>query len=177
MGGTSIDATGDGSHHWTTDFTSLNNISESLLHSFEEIIRACMASRGQEFAIRAMLWHQGESDRGAYSPLAAARYYDNLKQLIAYCRDIVGNAELPFVCGTVPHISAQYDETVDAAIRRLAAEDPNIYLIDLSDAQLLDPYHMNAAWSEYFGKMAHDALVDAGLVHAEKLSPAKPTAG
>lgn len=83
MGGTSIDSTGDGSHHWTTDFNSLRDISESLLYSFEEIIRACIASRGQEFTIRAMLWHQGESDRAAYSPIAAANYYDNLKRLIS----------------------------------------------------------------------------------------------
>ena len=97
MGGTSIDSTGDGGYHWTTDFDSLEDISLSLLKSFEDIIRACMASRGQEFQIRAMLWHQGESDRADYSPSAAANYYENLKRLIAYCRRIVGDDSLPFI--------------------------------------------------------------------------------
>lgn len=174
MGGTSIDPTGDGDAHWTVDFTSLPDISQSLLRSFEQIIRACMASQGQDFTVRAMLWHQGESDRAAYSPIAAAHYYDNLKRLIAYCRELVGDPALPFVCGTVPHVSGQYDGTVDRAIRQLAAEDPHMFLIDLAEAQLLDHYHMNAAWSEYFGRMAHDALVDAGVIGTEKLCPAKP---
>lgn len=174
MGGTSIDPTGDGRYHWTIDFDSLPDTSLSLLRSFEDIIRACMMSRGQDFTIKAMLWHQGESDRAAYSPVAAEHYYDNLKRLIAYCRGIVGDMSLPFVCGTVPHISGQYDETVDHAIRKLASEDSHMYLIDLADAQLLDHYHMNAAWSEYFGKMAHDALIDAGVIHVNKINPMKP---
>lgn len=70
--------------------------------------------------------------------------------------------------------SGQYDETVDHAIRQLATEDKHMYVVDLADAQLLDHYHMNAAWSEYFGKKAFDALVDAGVICAEKINPIKP---
>jgi len=169
MGGTSIDPLGDNTYHWTADYEKLSSISNSLLWSFESLIRACIESQGTNFDIRAMLWHQGEGDRAQ-----AANYYKNLKYLIAYCRGIVGNKRLPFITGTISHNSQQYNATIEAAQYQLASEDPYFYLIDMNGAGLLDPYHFNAASSEYFGKMCYDKLIDAGVITATKLNPTRP---
>ena len=173
-GETSIDKTGDGSSHWTVDYEELPSISNSLLMKFEREIRTCNELYGTEYEIGAMIWHQGESDRASYSATAAANYYTNLKNLIAYCRGIVGNSRLPFIMGTVSRSSDQYDDTVDAAIRRLASEDNYVWLVDLQNASLLDAYHFDAAWSEYFGKKVYDCLIDAGVISGTKLNPSEP---
>jgi hypothetical protein len=169
-GGTSIDPTGATDHHWTPFYETLDSQSQSLLRTFEDKIRACR-EKG-DFDIRAMLWHQGEGD--ADSEIASAKYYYNLRSMIAYIRGVVGDTRLPFICGTVPHASASYNATVEAALEQLAQEDPYFYLIDLNDAAMLDSWHFDAAWSEYFGKCAYDRLIDAGVIAGEKLNPAKP---
>lgn len=173
MGGTSIDPTGATEYHWTPFYEELDSVSNSLLRTFETMIRACMEKSGSEFDIRAMLWHQGEGD--ADSVTASAKYYYNLRSMIAYIRGVVGNDQLPFICGTVPHASASYDVTIEAALQQLSEEDPNFYLVDLSNAVMLDSWHFNAAWSEYFGKCAYDCLIDAGVISGEKLTPAEPS--
>jgi hypothetical protein len=169
QGSTSIDPAGDGTNHWTTFYEELASTDNSLLWSFESLIRACVASQGSNFDIRAMLWHQGEADRNI-----ADKYYDNLKYLIAYCRGIVGNKRLPFITGTISHNSAQYNATIEAAQQQLASEDPYYYLIDMSGATLLDSYHFDATCSEYFGKMCYDKLIDAGVISGTKLNPTRP---
>ena len=45
----------------------------------------------------------------------------------------------------------------------------------MNNAQLLDAYHFNAAWAEYFGKKVHDCLVDANVISASKINPSEPT--
>ena len=118
-----------------------------------------------------MIWHQGEGD---YMDGVNVRYYDNLKNMIAYCRGIVGNSRLPFICGTVTPNSGQYSKIVEDAFKRLNEEDPYFYLVDMSGAPLLDAYHFNAISSEYFGKCVYDYLIDAGVISATKLNPTKP---
>lgn len=167
QGGTSIDPNGDGPKHWTPFYENLPAKSESLLWSFEQLIRACIQAKGHLFEIRAMIWHQGESDRASFSSLAAHHYYTNLKHTIAYCRGIVGNQRLPLICGTISHRSKQYDQQVDNAIRKLAAEDPYIYLIDMSGATLLDNFHFDASSSIYFGKCVYNQLIEAGVIPAD----------
>ena len=171
MGGTSIDKNGATNYHWTADYEELSSISYSLLWSFEDLIRKCVKAKGENFDIRAMIWHQGEGD---YMDGVNVRYYDNLKNMIAYCRGIVGNSRLPFICGTVTPNSGQYSKIVEDAFKRLNEEDPYFYLVDMSGAPLLDAYHFNAISSEYFGKCVYDYLIDAGVISATKLNPTKP---
>lgn len=147
-GGTSIDPDGYTNHHWTADYELLDNLDNSLLLHFERQIRNHINLYGTLFDIRAFLWHQGEGDSQT-GP--AARYYDNLKNMIAYVRGVVGNSQLPFICGTVPHASGQYNATVEAAFHQLDSEDDNFYLVDLSGAPLQDAYHFNSTASIYFG--------------------------
>lgn len=171
MGGTSIDKNGATNYHWTADYEELSSMSYSLLWSFENLIRKCIKAKGEDFDIRAMIWHQGEGD---YMDGVNIRYYDNLKNMIAYCRGIVGNSRLPFICGTVTPNSGQYSEIVEDAFKRLNEEDPYFYLVDMSGAPLLDAYHFNETSSEYFGKCVYDYLIDAGVISATKLNPTKP---
>ena len=174
QGGTSIDPKGDNVYHWTTDFDQLESLEFSLLKKFENEIRYHVAEYGSDFDIRVLLWHQGESDRGDLGTGSHERYYDNFRNLIAYVRDIVGNPHLPVVAGTISHHSQQYDPVVEAAQQRIAAEDPDFILIDMSGAGMLDPYHFDAAANIYFGEMVFNALIDLGIVKADKLTPVRP---
>ena len=170
-GGTSIDENGDNTVHWTPFYERLSSMNNSILWKFEQMIRSCISAQGNNFDIRAMIWHQGEGDR-----MVPDNYYTNLKCLIAYCRGIVGNQRLPFICGTISTKSSQYNSTIDIAIRKIAEEDPYVYLIDMADASLLDSYHFDADWAEYFGKCAYNYLIDAGVIDSAKIEVIKPTA-
>ena len=173
MGATSIDPSGDTDYHWTPNYEELDSMEHSLLYTLESLTRLCVDNN--EIDVKAIIWHQGEGDDGARFPTAAKNYYKNFLSVVAYMRGFVGNPNLPFVCGTVPQASGQYDVSVDAAIRRVANDDPNVYLVDLKDATLLDNYHLSAAWCEYFGKKTHDCLIDAKVFSGTKLNPSKPT--
>lgn len=184
-GGTSIDPSYTGkAKHWTADYEQLPDIANSLLYSFETEIRKCEEVNPGEYEIRAMIWHQGESDSARGSLTAPKNYYANLKKVIAYCRGVVGNARLPFIFGTVAHNNTDYDETIEAAMQAIAEEDPYVWLVDMSDAELMvesgdgwtAQWHFNAAWSEYMGKKYYDCLIDAGVISGAKLNPTKPAA-
>lgn len=147
---------------------------KSLLVNFENAIRYQVECNRDSFDIRAMLWHQGEGDRGDIGKGTEERYYDNLRNMIAYVRGVVGNPRLPIITGTISHHSKQYDSTIEEAQKRIAEEDPYFFLIDMSGATLQDKFHFDAISSEYFGKMAFDALVDAGVINAKKQNPHRP---
>lgn len=173
-GGTSIDPLGDSSYHWTADYEDLDSLSKSLLLKFETEIRNHIASDGSQFDVRAMLWHQGEGDRGSLGTGSADRYYNNLRNMVSYIRGVVGNERLPIITGTISENSAQYDATIHSAQEQLASEDPYFILIDMSGAPLKDSYHFNAAASVYLGQMAYNALIDLGVISATKLTPTRP---
>lgn len=174
VGATPIDSAQISSNgNWTADYEELDSISKALLLTFESYIRHGVDINGSNFDIRAMLWHQGEGD--AFSDQIASRYYMNLRKVIEYCRGVVGNKRLPFILGTISENSDQYNAKVDNAIRKIAHEDPYVFLVDMKNAVLQDQYHFNAAWSEYFGKKAYDCLIDAGVVTATKLNPSEPS--
>lgn len=169
QGGTSISADGDGTAHWTADYEDIEEGETSLLKDFEQEIRNHIASDGNNFDIKAVLWHQGEGDRNV-----ANTYYEELKKLVSYIRGITGNSRLPFITGTISHNSSQYNATIEAAQIRLAEEDPYFYLVDMGGAPLQDSYHFNAAASVYFGEMVFNALIDYGVITASKLTPTRP---
>ena len=82
---------------------------------------------------------------------------------------------LPFIFGTVPHASRQYDPLVEAAQLQVARELPNVHAIDLSDAGLqADGLHFDGAWTEYVGKLMFDKLVGLGLVDAPSAGVSRP---
>lgn len=174
MGGTSISPFGDSSYHWTPFYEELDDISKSLLYTFNTQIAKCAEVNPNTYNIRALIWQQGEGDRAKTSKKAALDYYKDFKCLIAYIRGIAGNEKLPVVCGTVSHLSGQYDPIVEAATLKVAEEDPYMTCIDMSGAGLLDAYHFNADAAVYFGYKAFDALIDFGVVTGTKINPTRP---
>ncbi|MCM1022059.1 MAG: sialate O-acetylesterase [Muribaculum sp.] len=123
------------------------------------------------------MWHQGESDRRK-----AGDYYQNFKDMITFMRDRIysvtgdeSDKTLPFIFGTVPHGSKQYSAGVEEAQLEVAAELPNVYVIDISDAGLRgDALHFDGPWTEYVGKMMFNKLVDLKLVKGKQLDVTKP---
>lgn len=168
MGGTSIDTDGATDYHWTADYEYLTDSAKSLLLTFEKYIRESITSQGENFEIRAVLWHQGEGD--TVTEVVANRYYENLKKVIAYIRGVVGNPVLPFITGSFSkeRNTPEYD-TIREAQKRIEQEDPYFYLVDMYDSTLRDAYHFDAKSSEYFGKCCYNYLIDAGVISSEKI--------
>ena len=118
------------------------------------------------YEIKAFLWHQGESDRHK-----GKNYYKNLKDVVAYVRNFLvektGNKQykkLPFICGTVSRSNKQYSADVEAALYKLAKEDKNFYVIDMSKAELQrDQLHFTAEAAEYLGIEMYNKLVELGI--------------
>ena len=80
--------------------------------------------------LKAILWHQGESDGNAE---AAPLYEARLRSLIARFRAEFGNATLPFIIGQLGRFEGRpwndgYTQ-VDAAHRRVAAEVPGVAFV------------------------------------------------
>lgn len=143
---------------------------KSLLLSFTEEIVDCIDNRlsklPQGYEIKAFLWHQGESDRHK-----GKNYYANLKAVVEYVRDFLVKKtgekkykKLPFICGTVARSNKQYNADVEAALYKLAAEDKNFHVIDMSKAELQkDQLHFTAEAAEDLGVRMYNRLVDLGV--------------
>ena len=171
-GGVGIDKQGaTGEFCWSADYESLSE-ANSFIRGFEKQIRSLITNYDNDFDIKAFIWHQGEGD--AKYP-ANERYYENLKKVIYYVRGVVGKPNLPFIFGTIPHASAQFNINVENAMKRIAAEDTNTVLIDLKNATMVDSYHFDATWAVYFGQKVYDALIDFGSITGTKIEPTEPT--
>lgn len=129
-------------------------------------------AQGDEVDIKAIIWHQGESDKNA-----AGSYYNNLKAMVAYVRNHLVTktgdskyATLPFFCGTIPHASSLCNSTVEKAFFTLEDEDANFHVIDLRDLTMLsDTKHFDAPSAELFGKRLFNRMIDEGVITGDKL--------
>ncbi|MDE5571218.1 MAG: sialate O-acetylesterase, partial [Prevotella sp.] len=94
-------------------------------------------------------------------------YYDNLKAVVAYVRrylvEKTGDeryARLPFICGSFSLQSRDRSELVVQAQKRLAEEDANFHVVDISDGALQrDRLHFNAQGAELLGRRMYEQLV------------------
>lgn len=150
IGATAIIDNGNELPCWQPDIFKITTPGkESLILKLRETINAVLAAHSNtEF--KAVLWHQGEAD--GTSVQGAFEYYNNFKALIWYIRGIVKNPNLPFIFGTISHNSLEYSAIVEDAQKRIAAEDSNVYYVDMSKGELLDNYHFNATWANYLGE-------------------------
>lgn len=182
LGGTAIDTacTSTNKYYWSADpgwlsqTTSTATGGRSLLLSFEENIAACIDSTLSKidggYEIVAFLWHQGESDTRA-----GDRYYDNLKNMLDHVRNFLiektnnpGYAQLPFIYGTVSQLNKRYNDKVESAMYRLATEDKNCYVIDMSQGELQnDKLHFTRKSGEYLGVQMYNVLVELGIAGTE----------
>jgi len=152
---------------WLAQNEAADKGGKSLLKAFVDNIDACidqhLAQLKQGYDIKAFLWHQGESDISM-----AGSYQSNLKKVIDYVRQHLVEktgqekyASLPVIIGSIPHASRGYSQKIETAQQNLAAEDDNIYFIDIHDAPLLgDRLHLNAEGAEMLGRKVYDQLIE-----------------
>lgn len=170
-GGTAIDPSCKRSTnklYWSADTAFLNHTTsashggKSLLLAFEQQIDDCLKNLPKNYEIKFLLWHQGESDCQADS-----LYYNNLKAVITHIRQhlvkVTGKRtyrKLPVICGNYSLQSRQRSERVANALKRLAKDDKNFYMVDASDLPLLrDFLHFNAEGAETLGRRVYDKII------------------
>lgn len=172
VGGTSIAISNDSvrgrywsaNPEWLKSTTSYEKGGNSLLLSFTESIDAAIDSTLSKlengFNIEAFLWHQGESD-AKY----ADNYYENLKGVIRYVRNHLtlktgtDYSKLPFVFGSIPHTNRNFRTEIDAAMRKIAAEDSYAFLVDMAAQELQpDRLHFTEKSAEYLGLEMYKVL-------------------
>lgn len=147
-----------------------NSLTKNLTEGFASLVDGTLNAIEGGYDVKAIMWHQGESDRNA-----ADSYYTNFKTLIAYMRNAiyqktgdVADLTMPFIFGTVCRRSTQYNATVEQAQRQVAQEDDNVYLIDMQNATLReDNLHFDKQATEYLGKKMYNQLVTLGLVSGD----------
>lgn len=86
-----------------------------------QMATAQLRQRGDQFKIRGLLWHQGESD----SKSSAETYSRRLKEFIVRIREDVGVSDLPVVVGEV------FDKNVTASALRFGKSPGKAQLSDL----------------------------------------------
>lgn len=172
VGGTSIQYPNDTARgrYWSANpellgkTASFEKKGNSLLLSFIDAIDAAIDNTLSKleggYQIDAFLWHQGESD-----DRYAEKYYENLKAVIAYVRHHLTEktgkdySKLPFVFGSIPESNRHYRPEIEAAMKRIANEDSDAYLIDMSTQELQkDRTHFNEKSAEYLGQEMYRTL-------------------
>ncbi|HEX7980793.1 MAG TPA: sialate O-acetylesterase, partial [Gemmatimonadaceae bacterium] len=134
-------------------------------HPYDDAIaRARVAMR--DGRLRAILWHQGESDA---HPGLSERYDERLRALIARFRTDLNAPDLPFIIGELGQFPGKpWDadvRRVDSVHRAIAATVPHVAYVSsdgLRDKG--DTLHFNAASQRVFGERyarAYLALVNA----------------
>ena len=191
-GGTSIDpaCTSTNDYHWSADATWLAEHAScnadggtSMLKAFCDNIGKsidALAADGKSADIKAMIWHQGESDRTGTGP---DNYYANLKAVVKYVRDYLVSktgdekyAAFDFICGTVPPQSKQYNKKVYDALFTLASEDSHFHVIKTEPGTFIgDDLHFDTNCAERLGINMYNKMVDLGLVNGEKQAVPEPT--
>ena len=184
LGGTAISpkASSTNGMHWCAmpDYLAANTSTltggKSLLKSFIEEIDLCLDGPLKQlengYDLKAMLWHQGESD---YKH--GGDYYNQLKALVLYVRrhlvEKTGDpryADLPFICGTVSRFNRCYNKEVEDALWKLQRDLKFFYVIDMQQGELQsDRLHFTASSAEMLGRGMFDKLKEIG---ATRLTPA-----
>ena len=191
QGGTSIDptCTSTNDYHWSADATWLAEHAScntdggtSMLKAFCDNIGKsieALADAGKTADVKAMIWHQGESDRTGTGP---DNYHDNLKAVVKYVRDYLVTktgdekyATLDFICGTVPKESKQYNKKIYDALFTLAQEDSHFHVIETAPGTFIgDQLHFDTNCAERLGINMYNKMVDLGLVSGEKQTVPEP---
>ncbi|MBQ9363824.1 MAG: polysaccharide deacetylase family protein [Bacteroidaceae bacterium] len=184
LGGTAIHpkASSTGGKHWCAmpEYLAENQSTlrggKSLLKSFIEELNLCLdgplAQLKEGYDIKAMLWHQGESD---YQH--GKDYYEQLRAVVLYVRkhlvEKTGDkrmADLPFICGTVSRQNKCYNQEVEEGMYKLQRDLKNFYVIDMQNGVLQrDKLHFVAASAEELGRGMVEKMKEVG---ATALTPA-----
>ena len=122
-------------------------------HPYDDALERLRIAR-KDGKVRAILWHQGESDA---TPALSVLYGEKLRALIARFRAELGDPTLPFVIGELGKFkgkdwSAEM-ERVDSVHRAIAASVPNVaYVSSEGLVDKGDKLHFDAASQRTFGE-------------------------
>ena len=127
-------------------------------HPYDDALqraRAAMASG----TLKAILWHQGESD---IRPGAGAAYEKALRELIARFRSDLAMPELPFLIGQLGRFPGkewgEEQKEIDAAQRRVADSVPNVCFVTSQGlASRGDNFHFSAEAARELGRRYAEA--------------------
>ncbi|MEX2213010.1 MAG: sialate O-acetylesterase [Phycisphaeraceae bacterium] len=132
-------------------------------HPYDDAVsRAARAMK--QGTLKAILWHQGESDCNA---AAAPKYQVNLADLIARFRKDLGTPDVPFIIGQLGQFPAspwnEPKRTVDAAHQALAKESKTVAFVSSDELTCnKDNVHFDAASLRTFGKRYAEAYRKLG---------------
>ena len=154
------------------EYANYNSLTKNLTEGVASLIDGTLAALDAGYDVKAIMWHQGESDRNA-----AGSYYTNFKTMIQYMRQAIyektgdeADLTLPFIFGTVCRRSSQYSTGVEEAQKQVARDVENVYCIDMKNATLLsDNLHFDKQATEYLGKKMYNLLAELGLVSGEQV--------
>lgn len=151
MGGTSLHPFNTSVGNWTIPQDSVASGRVKMYDTFLvrlNDIRAVAAAQGKYLKVMAIMWHQGENDRGTY----AAAYQARLTALFNQMRTDIGQGNVPIILGTVSSSSVQYDAVVHQAHLNMASVLTNVFVIELDGQPLQsDALHFNDVAQTYFG--------------------------
>lgn len=138
LGGSAIDK-------WVNDSIHRN---VKLLSNFKDKVELAKTYG----TIKAILWHQGESDA---KPLLIANYKNKLQMLFKEFRSIIENQNLIILTGNIglfkEHDSAK--KNINQQINAYAFNDPNTYLINTKNFKSVgDNLHFNSKSQRKMGK-------------------------
>jgi len=142
--------------------------------------RARLAARRGR--LRAVLWHQGESD--AVSEALAAAHAERLHALAGALRNELGEPRLPFLIGDLAEFTErQWGERDPAAarrwrmlrggLRRVAAELPDAALVPSEGLEGVDAVHFGRAALIEFGRRYARAFLECGGAPTRSGEPAR----
>lgn len=124
---------------------------------------------------RAVLWHQGESDR--LNNTSAQAYFDNIRYVIEKSRQQLDSAPLPWVMARASYIQDGVSAEVIAAQNRLIAEVPGVfagpntdYLVGLENRP--DGVHFKGVGFTRFIDSWDQSLTNAFFENAVPFTPA-----
>ena len=124
--------------------------------------------------VRAVLWHQGESDA---SPEGIMQYEQHLGKLISTFRQLAGSPYLPVLIGELgafaPPEKQQRWDSINFIIHQVASRDVNTFVIGTGDLETRgDSVHFNAAGQRSMGwrfaRMYAGYYVDGRYLYRQK---------
>jgi hypothetical protein len=129
-------------------------------HPWDDAIARARAAM-KDGQLKAILWHQGESDSNAE---AAPLYGQRLRALIERFRSELGNPSLPFIIGQLGRFDGKAWDAprvyVDSVQRAVAAQVPNVAFVSsegLKDKG--DNTHFTAAGARELGRRYAEAYL------------------
>ena len=190
--GTGLPQYGSG-YHWSADATFLaatkmageeftidgddttytgQSLLKAWIENMDGVIDA-IAAAGKTPDVKAIFWHQGESDNNN------GNYAANLTEMVTYVREHLATKlandkykTLPFIFGSVPRKSSLFKVNLDNQYNTLNDTDGNyMYMADIYDQTMKvgDSKHFNATGAETLAKRMYNVLVDIEVADGDKL--------